>query len=222
MAKARCLALLKLFLDLTYICTVFAVYLTETFTYMDKFSIGVYNVVKKEKYLDSDLYKEIDVNFRDFQDYLCDGSADKLTKTVCNNREHFEDGGILYITFTVLSHFLAVYSVAGMLGISCKCASLKVATIQVVHFLYPALHASALIMYLTVSRIFDLTTPPGYSSSKYGSKVSTGFVLMIVAQVLSLLSLLTFCLSRRALVLSTKVLHKPERSEEVIRKRSKS
>jgi hypothetical protein len=222
MGNARCLALIKLFFDLFYICTVFAVYLTTNFQFMDKFNIGVYNILKKEKYLDSSLYKEIEVNFRDFEDNLCDGSEDKLTRPVCENREHFEDAGILYITFTVISHFLVVYSIAGMLGIVCKCSSLGVATVQVVHYLYPALHGSALIMYLTVSRMFNLTTPSGYSWSKYGTSVSTGFILMIIAQLLSFTSLLLFILSRRSFILLQKRPKVQEDPQPVLRRRSNS
>ena len=220
MGKARCLAILKLTLDILYIVCVFAIYLTEVFVYMDKFHIGVYNVVKRDKYLDSDLYKEIDVNFRDFHTYLCDGAKGFDTKRVCDNKQHFEDAGILYITFTVISHFFAVYSVVGMIGIACGCSSLGVATIQVAHYIFPALHGASLTMYLTVSRIFNLTTPKGYSKSKYGSSVSIGFILMIVAQVLSVLSLIVFILSRRIFVLHTKIKPNSPKSKTVLRRKS--
>lgn len=222
MGKARCLAILKLTLDLLYVVTVFAVYLVDIFVYMDKFHIGIYNVVKKEKYLDSDLYKEIDVNFRDFNTYLCDGNKATDTKQVCDNREHFEDAGILYITFTVISHFFAIYSIAGMIGIACGCGSLGVATMQIAHYLFPGLHGASLVMYLTVSRMFDLTTPKGYSYRKYGPSVGNGFILMIIAQVISVISLIVFIFSRRIFVLHTKIRPNSPKPKNVLRRRTKS
>lgn len=220
MGHARCLAMLKLILDLFFLVCVFSAYFINTFSYMSKYHIGVYQVVKKTKYLKTNLYKEVAVTFQDFDDIMCGKNMEPEAKDVCAHRENFEDAGILYFTFSTLAHFLVFYSIFGMLGIFCKGSSLGVVKADVVHYLYPVLHASALAMYLGVCRIFVLSPPDGYSALTYGPEIEEGLIVMIVAQVISILSAGVFAVSKKALRRETRIRPNSKKPKEILRKRT--
>jgi hypothetical protein len=193
------MAFTKVVLDLIYFALLYTIYFADVFQYMDSFNIGVYRVVKRDYYLDSNLKKEVSVSFRNFDSEFCQAPVPTQLGPVCYNRQHFEDAGILYYTFTAVSQFFAGYSVLGMMGLICKCSSLGVVMVEVVHYLYPALHLASLIMYVTVSRIFALSLPPGYSSSQYGASARPGIILMLVAQFVAFASMFAFIFGRSML-----------------------
>lgn len=194
MVSPRAIALTKMLIDLTFIVCVFAVYFTDTFRYMDKYYIGVYKIVVKEKYLTSDLYKEISVLYSEF-DFLCSGELSVEVNEICKHREAFENAGILYFTFSALGNILVIYSILGMFGIFCKCASLGVVEVAVVHYIYPGLYISSVIMYLSTSNIFVLTSP----DSTYKVDMQAGMILMWIALCLSLCSMFFFIFSQKYL-----------------------
>jgi hypothetical protein len=220
MINGRYIALIKVFLDVSFIVIVVAVYFVDIFNYMDKYNIGVYRVVKKENYLTSNLIKQTEILYLDFDKIFCAGTLARDVEEICGHKASFENAGILYITFSVLSHFIVIYSILGMLGIFCKCSSLGVVSLEVVHYIYPALYASSLIMYVATSKIFSLTVPTGYSASNYNVTAKPGIVLMIIALIFAISSGLLFLFTKKQLKSCIKV--KPEAQKPGLRKRTLS
>ena len=57
MVHTRALALTKLLLDVSFLVCVVSVYFIDIFSYMNTYNIGMYQVVKKEDYLSSNMIK---------------------------------------------------------------------------------------------------------------------------------------------------------------------
>ena len=199
MVHARALALTKLLLDVTFLVCVVSVYFIDIFSYMNTYNIGMYQVVKKEDYLSSNMIKQIPILYSDFYSHFCIGNLPSNVKTICEHRQHFENAGILYLSFGSLALIFDIYSILGMLGIFCKCSNLGVLKLQFIHYVYPVVYATCVIIYFTVTRIFTLTTPKEFSGSEFEVKVRPGVVLMSIALAIGTLSGILFFFSRRKL-----------------------
>ena len=188
---------------------------------MNNYHIGVYRIIKKENYLDSNMIAETEILYQQFDNIFCTGSLTADVKEICGQRQHFENAGILFFTFSTLGNILVIYSILGMLGIMCKCSSLGVVTVEVIHYIYPGLYATSLILYVSVSRISVLSTPTGYSSSVYGPGLDVGMGLMIVAMGLSIASASFFFFTKKFLKTIIKI--QPEKKAKGgLRKRTSS
>ena len=173
----------KLVLDIIAAILVFVTYFAYYFEYMKDFRIYALKLELHTSAHGLDYYVIGSPN--DFCDKLCENS-DAPCGHVCTHDDDFKSAGICYITFSAACLVIMAYNILHLLGLACGCSCFGILRLKWLHFVAPMLYIIALILYVTISRVFSLSKGP-YSSS-YGVSAGPSLVLIFFTLFVMLVS----------------------------------
>ncbi|CAG9334826.1 unnamed protein product [Blepharisma stoltei] len=204
MGDPRLKILIKGFLDLLYFALVFVVYLTSIFSYMKDYYVGTTEITYK--YVDPtlDLDAKVIATYNQFDDNFCDLKTTVL-KEVCDHREDWETAGIVFIVFSSVAHAVMAYGMLNLMGMLCGCTLWGFAKYEIEHYIYPWIYATAILLWIVISKVFDTSPPSGFGDS-YDVSVQVGLVFMFSAFLVSVVGSVYFFWNRkdmRAILLVT-------------------
>jgi len=183
MANARVMIAVKFSLDLMTMVLIFVTYFVYFFEYMKDFRIYARSLEMHTSSDGLDYYVIGPPN--SFCDHLCKDTNPVCAK-VCTHDDDFKSAGICYIAFSAASLVMMTYCLAHLLGLACGCSFFGLLKFKWLHFVFPLVYAIALILYISISRVFALTK--GIYPSSYGVKAGPGIVFVFIIQALMLIS----------------------------------
>lgn len=183
MANARAMIAVKFVLDGLTMVLIFVTYFVYFFEYMKDYRIYSRDLEVHTSSDGLDYYVIGSPN--SFCDHLCDNS-DAPCGRVCTHDNDFKSAGIFYIAFSAASLVVMSYCIAHLLGLACGCSFFGLLKFKWMHFVFPLLYAIALILYISISRVFSLSK--GIYPSSYSVKAGPGIVFIFIIQALMLIS----------------------------------
>jgi hypothetical protein len=109
---------------------------------------------------------------------------------VCETFERFIWAGVFYIIFLLLSFILAVLSLISLFSPNLQIRK-KVFRSKIYHISYPLFYTIAFLIYSLESQVFSL--PDFDLGESYQMKYNFGLFLMILLEISSISSLISFC-----------------------------
>ena len=174
---------IKFCLDLVSMVFIFVTYFVYFFEYMKDFRIYARDLELHTSNGGLDYYMV--GSFNRVCDHLS-GNNDPVVERVCRYDDDFKTAGIIYMVFAAVSLVIMAYCLANLLGLACGCTFFGLFKFKWMHFVFPLFYAIALILYVSISRVFTLTK--GVYSSSYSVKAGPGIVLIFIVQALMLIS----------------------------------
>jgi hypothetical protein len=193
MGDPRAKAAIKVALDLAIIGLIVCTYLLYTFKFMEDYYISPFTIDYKFTYNHMDAY--VHCSFIDFEDHFC-GNATATAVEMCKDRADFYAAGVTYVVISALTIVLVTYTILHVFSYACACTCWGVFTFSIVQYIYPPLYILAVLLYVLVSGVFEVTPDSGYGSS-YGEGTGPGLVIMFCTCILSLVSLVYYMYAKR-------------------------
>jgi hypothetical protein len=183
MANARAMIAVKFSIDVLSIVLIFVTYFVYFFEYMKEYRIYARDL---EIHTSNDgLDYFVIGSFNSVCDHLCDNSEAPCGR-VCRYDDDFKSAGICYMAFSAASLVVMAYCLAHLMGLACGCTFFGLLKFKWMHFVFPLVYAIALILYISISRVFTLTK--GIYPSSYSVKAGPGIVFIFIVQALMLIS----------------------------------
>ncbi|CAG9324477.1 unnamed protein product [Blepharisma stoltei] len=191
MVSTKTKILIKLSLDTLYFIFALTVCFTDVFKFMKNYYIGMINLTTQTTTYS--ITVEATGTFQEFKDHWCNKKY--LPDKICDNIDDFKTGGILFVVFSALAHLFWLYSVASLILKSCMQNFTLALIHDVENFIYPAIYALSVVLYIFVSKIYSVS-PPKYYDDDYEVKTQEAEVFMYIALCFGVLSGLLFLFCR--------------------------
>lgn len=177
------------FLDSAYFFIVVASYISDIFQYMGRFYMSVFKLAFE--FREGEAQARVEAYYLQFHKEFCLDRTTMEFDEICRKYQDFYDASISYLSITLFCMILVVYGIFNFMSISlqwkCKCFF----SMSCCHYLYPILHTASVLIYISLTELYYLTPPKGYSSD-FKPSSRGGFFLMLFGELVSIISLFLY------------------------------
>ncbi|OMJ90954.1 hypothetical protein SteCoe_6622 [Stentor coeruleus] len=203
MAGAKTLSFAQICLDLSCLLIIIFSYFNKVFTYMNDYTVRILKITYEFTDPQTKLDAFVTCYYDDFNNYFCDKQPNIEGMTeICDNLDNFKSAGIVYI---VISSFAMITIIMSIIHIVARLfeAEKSILLFHYYHLIYPCILGIATACYLGITEIFTLSPPKDKDNDQVSPQI--GIAAIFLAQVLSLISMGFYYLTRKKVLKAIKV-----------------